>query len=193
VRIPKGTIIYIQDPQETRLSPRQFNKLDYEQKSLVERYSYIDAQGHLVMSADHAKFMNHSCECNTIGTAYGFEIAIRNIAAGEELTAEYGVLNIQLEYEIGCDCANCRKILRITDIDQHYALWDQWITAVLPAIPRVPQPLWPRMDVATRNAVEACLSGRENYRSVLQRKWRVPAEKENDGIFEWTFQSLVNG
>jgi hypothetical protein len=182
--IPRGTIIYVRDPLETRLAPSQFNALDAEHKQIAEKYSYIDAEGHMVMSWDHAKFMNHCCECNTIGTGYGFEIAIRDIQAGEELTSEYGVLNLQLEYEIGCGCVGCRSVLRRTDIDVHHPQWDQWIVAALKRVRDVPQPLWSIMDAATRAEVERYLAGGGSYRSVLTRKWHKP---DQVAPFHWTF------
>lgn len=185
--IPKGTVVYVRDPLEVKLAPREFNALDAAQKAAVEKYSYVDAQGHLIVSWDHAKYMNHSCDCNTIGTAYGFEIAVRDIKAGEELTTEYGVLNIQLEYEIGCGCRQCRGALRDEDIDRYHKLWDGWIVDGLNAAPHVPQPLLPVMDTTTRTEFEAYLAGTREYRPILTRKWR-PSEKLNDGSFEFTFK-----
>lgn len=185
--IPKGTIIYVRDPLELRLSPHEFNGLPAAQKSAVEKYSYVDAQGNLIVSWDHAKYMNHSCECNTIGTAYGFEIAIRDIGAGEELTTEYGVLNIQLEYEIGCGCRQCRGMLRAGDIDRYHPVWDGWIVGALKQAARVPQPLVPVMDEATRAELDGYFAGKNEYRSILTRKWRPPAEKIKGGGFEFTF------
>jgi hypothetical protein len=182
--IPRGTIIYVRDPLETRLAPAQFNSLNPVHKQIAEQYSYVDADGHMVMSWDHAKFMNHCCECNTIGTGYGFEIAIRDIRPGEELTSEYGVLNLQLEYEIGCNCTECRAVLRHTDIDVHHAQWDTWIVDALKQVQAVSQPLWDIMDATTRAELERYLAGQGQYRSVLTRKWR---KQEQSPAFHWTF------
>jgi hypothetical protein len=184
--IAKGALVYVRDPLELKLAPREFNALDATQKAAVEKYSYVDAQGNLIVSWDHAKYMNHSCECNTIGTAYGFEIALRDIKAGEELTTEYGVLNIQLEYEIGCGCRQCRGKLCAIDIDRYHQLWDGWIVEALKEIPRSRQPLWPVMDAGIRGEVEACLAGTVDYRPILTRKWR-PSEKMKGNSFEFTF------
>ncbi|HEX5055223.1 MAG TPA: SET domain-containing protein [Gammaproteobacteria bacterium] len=185
--IPKGTLIYVRDPLEQKLAPRDFNALDTAQKAAVEKYSYVDAQGNLIVSWDHAKYMNHSCECNTIGTAYGFEIALRDIKAGEELTTEYGVLNIQLEYAIGCGCRQCRGMLRACDIDHYHMLWDGWIVDALKEVPRLRQPLWPVMDAGIRGEVEAYLAGSGDYRPILTRKWR-PSGKAQVHSFEFTFK-----
>lgn len=185
--IPKGTLIYVRDPLELKLNPRDFNALDVAQKAAIEKYSYVDAQGNLVVSWDHAKYMNHSCECNTMGTAYGFEIALRDIGAGEELTTEYGVLNIQLEYEIGCGCRECRGMLRSGDIDRYHAVWDGRILEALKQAPRVKQPLLPVMEDAARRELDAYFAGKNEYRSILTRKWR-PSEKLNGHAFEFTFK-----
>ncbi len=184
--IARGTIIYVRDPLELKLTPGEFNALDVAQKGAIEKYSYVDAQGHLIVSWDHAKYMNHRCECNTIGTAYGFEIAIRDIAAGEELTTEYGILNVQLEYPIGCGCRECRGTLRAGDLDRYHPLWDGWIRDALGAAEQVQQPLLSIMDIATRRDLDAYLAGDSEYRSVLARKWRQPTQA-NGHVFEWTF------
>ncbi len=180
--IPRGTIIYVRDPLELRLDPRGFNALDFVQKAAIEKYSYLDAEGNMIVSWDHAKYMNHSCESNTIATAYGFEIAIRDIKAGEELTTEYGVLNIQLEYAIGCGCRECRGALRMGDIDRYHRVWDGWIVGALKAASQVPQALLPVMDATTRAELDAYLAGSREYRPILTRKWRA-----NGRAFEWTF------
>lgn len=182
--IPKGAIIYVRDPLELKLTPSEFNALQAAQKAAIEKYSYIDAQGNLVLSWDHAKYMNHSCDCNTIGTAYGFEIALRDIGAGEELTTEYGVLNIQLEYEVGCGCRQCRGALRADDLERYHVIWDGWIVEALKETPRLRQPLMPVMDSATRSELESYFAGNREYRPLLTRKWRPV----NGHSFEFTFK-----
>lgn len=58
-------------------------------------YAYLDIRtGLYVLCADDARFMNHSEEPNVGGDyelepVFGLDVAIRDIAAGEELTCDY--------------------------------------------------------------------------------------------------------
>lgn len=57
----------------------------------LETYSYrsTDLAGKLVLSGDHAKFLNHSDDPNT-GERPFESVALRAILAGEEITCDYG-------------------------------------------------------------------------------------------------------
>ena len=92
--IPKGTIVYVKDPLEIEVEPERFEELDPTYQSIVNWFSYIDERGVRIISWDIAKYVNHSCDANSISTGYGFEIATRDIAAGEEITDEYGIFNL---------------------------------------------------------------------------------------------------
>lgn len=58
-------------------------------------YAYLDIRtGLYVLCADDARFMNHSEDPNVGGDyelepVFGLDVAIRDIAAGEELTCDY--------------------------------------------------------------------------------------------------------
>jgi hypothetical protein len=170
--LPMGTIIYIRDPLEIVLDTQQLATFDPEYRELISRYCYVDKAGSWVLSWDHSKYVNHSCDCNTMLTAYGFEIAVRDIQAGEEITDEYGLFNIADEIEIACGCINCRKKLLPTDIDNFYPQWDARIVPAIEKINTVSQPLLPYMDEETRSAMQECLSGKTACRSVRELKRR---------------------
>jgi hypothetical protein len=56
----------------------------------METYGYISPQvaGGMILSCDHAKFMNHSSEANTV-IAGETTLASRAIKKGEEITCDY--------------------------------------------------------------------------------------------------------
>ncbi len=59
-------------------------------------------------------FVNHSCEPNLgIKGAVTF-VAIRNIQAGEELTIDYSILELDELWQMKCKCGSkkCRKIIK---------------------------------------------------------------------------------
>lgn len=164
--IPRGTIVYAIDPLDIELSPEQYGSLDPTTRELAERYSYLDPRGHRILSWDSAKYVNHSCEPNTMSTAWGFEVALRDIAAGEEITDEYGLFNLEWEMECACGHRRCRGVIRHGDAWRHFRRWDRTVRSAALAIPLVEQPLIGLLDEVTRGSLERFLSGTGRYRSV---------------------------
>lgn len=169
--IPKGTIVYVKDPFEIEITPQQFEALSDFLKEVAEKYSYIDNRGVRIVSWDLAKYVNHSCDPNTISTGYGFEIAVSDIAKGEQITDEYGLLNIEHEMPLACRCRNCRKVLRLTDIDIYHQIWDAIVKKVLGNIRKVPQPLWHLIDGQTKTDLLYYLRTKNRYKSVYTLKY----------------------
>jgi len=173
--IPRGTVVVVRDGFDTCLTQEQYCLLPDTVRSAMETYMYHDKCGNLVLSWDHARYMNHSCRSNTMMTDYNLEIAVRDIAPGEELTTEYGLLNIQEPYEIHCGCENCREHLRLDDIEVHGDAWDSLIQESLRLIPGVEQPLLHLVDAANRDRVERLLRGETAYSSIRNLAWRACA------------------
>jgi len=169
--IPQGTIVYAKDSLDIEITDQQFAQLESISRKMADKYAYIDERGIRIVSWDHAKYVNHKCACNTISTGYGFEIALRDIAAGEEITDEYGLFNIAVPIRVTCGCTNCRKVVRATDIDRYGDVWDTQVRDALRHVRAVPQPLWELIDPATLAALSGYLAGQQPYRSVRTLKW----------------------
>ncbi|MDF3056222.1 MAG: hypothetical protein K0R17_437 [Rariglobus sp.] len=140
--IPKGTIIWALDTLDQKFNPEQVAGLPPYAQAALEKYSYIDARGRHILCWDHARFFNHSCNANCLSLGYDFELAIRDIAAGEELTDDYGTLNPLVAFPCLCDAPDCRQAVQPDDFAR---LGDRWNTRAREAfflIPSVPQPLW---------------------------------------------------
>ena len=86
--IPEGTIVYVKDSLELVISPTDYLMHSKEVKDVIDKYSYLDQNGDRIVSWDFAKYVNHCCNCNTISTGYGFEIAIRDTKRGEQIFKE---------------------------------------------------------------------------------------------------------
>lgn len=164
--IPKGTLVYVQDPFEIEITAEKFETLESHYQALVEKFSVIDAEGNRVMSWDLAKYVNHCCQCNTISTGFGFEIAICDIQKGQQITDEYGLFNMDQEFHLVCDHLNCRQVLRPSDVDMYYSLWDSWVIDALESVMQVTQPLWVFMDEVTRQKLLDYLVTKTGYPSV---------------------------
>lgn len=170
--IPKGTITYAEDEFEVRIPEDRFLAMDPSIRAILDKYSYIDADGVRIMSWDFAKYVNHNCNFNTITTGYGFEIAIRDIHPGEEITDEYGIFN--LEYPMPCSCGSpqCRRVVSMSDFDNLYPEWDKLVLDALPSVKAVDQPLWSLIDSGLVAELEEFLANRTAYRSVYSIRRR---------------------
>ena len=140
-------------------------------QEIVEKYSYIDERGIKILSWDNAKYMNHRCECNTLSTGYGFEIAIMDIEEGEEITDDYGLFNLEYDFEVDCGCRHCRKKISANDLDKYWKKWDYQIRESLCYVDIVSQPLWRLLDYDTFLALMEYISGRAEYSSVRNLKY----------------------
>jgi len=170
--IKKGTIVVIRDKFDIILSQEEYNLLQEPLREAMYTYIYIDKHSDFVLSWDHARFMNHSCESNTMMTDYGFEIAVKDIEQGEEITTEYGLLNVQEPYELYCECTNCRNHLKLDDIDVHGHHWDFLVQESILNVFNVEQPLMPIMTNEIKQKLKELINNENNYSSVKNLKWR---------------------
>jgi hypothetical protein len=168
--IPAGTIVYVKDDLELEVTPRQYAGHSAEMRKVIDRYSYIDERGNRIVSWDLAKYVNHCCDCNTISTGYGFEMALRDIAPGEQLTDEYGIFNLDEQIELTCDRPGCRKRIGPGDFDRHYREWDDRIRPVIPQLFRVEQPLHALLSAQVRGDLLALKQDPARYKSVYALK-----------------------
>ena len=98
--IPKGTITWALDKLDRIFTPEDVAKLDPLYQQVLDKYTYRNSEGKYILCWDNARFVNHSSRSNCLTTAYEFEISIRDIHPGEELTDDYGYLNIQEPFEV---------------------------------------------------------------------------------------------
>jgi hypothetical protein len=86
--------------------------------------------------------VNHSCAANALSCGWEFDVAIRDIAAGEEITNDYGCLN--LERSFGCECREpgCRRRIGPEDFERLADHWDGLVRDAFGLVKRVAQPLW---------------------------------------------------
>ncbi len=170
--IPEGTITYVKDSLEQVISPTDYLMHGEETKAVIDKYSYIDQQGNRIVSWDFAKYVNHCCNCNTISTGYGFEMAIRDIQKGEQITDEYGIFNLDQAMPLVCGDSSCRKSIGPSDFEQHYQKWDEKIKKSIHKLFEVEQALMPFVDSDTRQDLDALFQAPEKYKSVYALKYK---------------------
>ncbi len=139
--IPKGTITWALDGLDQILSPEFVESLDKERCEIVKKYTYRNKEGQFILCWDLGRYLNHSFHANCVGTAYNFDIAVRDILPGEELTNDYGSLNLDEPFECFPEKGTDRKIAFPDDLLRYYKQWDQQILDALPYLPKINQPL----------------------------------------------------
>ena len=163
--IPKGTITWVGDTLDQIISPEKLGTLPESLCLEVHKYSYLNGSGNRVLCWDHGRFVNHSCDASCLSPGFDFEIAVHDILPGEEITDDYGTLNLEEPFACLCGAADCRGQVLPDDPLRHAAEWDRRISAAFPAIDQVKQPLW---DLVREKAeVKQVLTGAMPVPSVL--------------------------
>ncbi len=91
--IPAGTDIWLLDERFDHIVPTaDIRTMPPALSTMMERYGYphMTRPGYTVVEFDNGRFMNHSDEPNTNFTQPDRGWTIRDVAAGEELTCDYG-------------------------------------------------------------------------------------------------------
>jgi hypothetical protein len=172
--IPKGTITYVDDPLEIHIHPSDPILNHPVLGKLIKIYSILENDGTFEVSWDHAKHMNHCCHSNTITTGWGFDIAVSDIQAGEQIRCDYGMFNLDYEMKLVCEITECRKRVYKDDFDMYADRWEAQVQDTLEHARQVPQVLAEVMDEQTRLELEKYLQTGQGYRSVKSLKYRLP-------------------
>jgi uncharacterized protein len=172
--IPKGTITYVDDPLEIHIHPDSPLLKHPVLGKILKVYSILENDGTYELSWDYAKHVNHCCHYNTITTGWGFDIAVRDIEAGEQIRDDYGMFNVDYDMALVCDFPDCRMYIRTADFDKYSDQWETDAQEALASASQVPQPLREVMDEQTRHELERYLQTRDGYRSVRELKFSLP-------------------
>lgn len=163
--IPRGTVTWVGDSLDQIIPPERFDALPTLLRTLAFKYSYLNGRAERVLCWDHGRFVNHSCAATCLSPGFDFEIATRDIAAGDEITDDYGTLNLEEPFPCLCGASNCRGAVEPDDPLRHSAEWDTLTAAAFPSIAKVEQPLWDL--VREKDAVARVLAGDLELPSVL--------------------------
>jgi SET domain-containing protein len=165
--IPKGTITWILDPLDQVFTPAEIKKLDPIFQEKLNIYSYRDGQGNFILCWDNSRFINHSFHSNCITTAYNFELAVRDIHPGEELTDDYGYLNVTEPFVCLPEPGTSRTMVMPDDLLHFHAEWDEKLNAAFKDFNKVAQPFSHLIDPKFRDKVRDIAAGRAKMDSIL--------------------------
>lgn len=139
--ISKGTITWALDDLDQTLDLTYVQSLDPERQKLVRKYTYRDSEGKYILSWDLGRYINHSFHANCISTPYDFEIAVRDIQPGEQLTNDYGFLNLDEPFYCLPEQGTERTLVMKDDILHYYKEWDKLLLAAYKVFDHIEQPL----------------------------------------------------
>jgi uncharacterized protein len=165
--IPKGTITWALDKLDRIFTPEQVHALDPLYQQVLDKYTYRNPEGKFVLCWDNARFVNHSSNSNCVTTAYEFEVAVRDIHPGEELTDDYGYLNLDEPFEVLPEEGTDRTVVYPDDLLRYYPVWDEKLMHAFPDIVRVDQPLFKILNLSTQEKVKRIALGEEKLDSIL--------------------------
>lgn len=142
-RIARGTVTWVADPLDRVLSRAELAALPPALGFDIERHTFVRADGLFVMPWGLAAFVNHCCEPNCIATPGGFEIAVRDIEPGEQLSNDYANLGMHPGERFRCHCgvSGCRGLITDADVPALAPVWQAAIESALALAPDVEQPL----------------------------------------------------
>ncbi len=164
--IPKGTITWVLDKLDRTFTPLQISEMGDAYQDILNTYCYRNRDGNFVLCWDLGRFVNHSFKSSCVSTAYDFEFAVRDIQPGEELTDDYGYLNI-IEPFRAVDEGGDRKIVYPDDLITYHPMWDKKLIAAFKAFPSVAQPLGELVPAATMDLCHRIAAGQTEMDSIL--------------------------
>lgn len=99
--IKKGEVVLEWNPKI--LSEAEVEKLESDQKHYIVK---AGEDMYLLMKPPE-RYVNHSCEPNTMVFKNNSDVAVRDIKKGEEITSDYGG-NGMVSFRCGCGSKNCK-------------------------------------------------------------------------------------
>jgi hypothetical protein len=166
--IPKGTITWIYDDFDRTFSAEEIMKMKQIYKDILKKYSYRENKGGYVLCWDIARFVNHSFNSNCITTAYNFELAVRDIQAGEELTDDYGYLNVSEPFDCIPEPNSLRTQVLPDDLLNFHEYWDAKLIDAFKYFNKVEQPYLHLIQKEYYDKVIAIADGKAEMDSILK-------------------------
>ena len=142
-RIPMGTITWVADGWDRRLRDDEVRTLHPFQRAMFDRYAWREGE-HWIVSWDNARFVNHSCDPTCLGLGVEFEVAVRDIEIGEQLTDDYRSLGrFACTFTCRCGAPSCAGLVSPTSPRTAWFEWERSFNRALGAFDDIAQPLMP--------------------------------------------------
>ena len=143
--IPKGTMVTGECDKYMVIPSEHFSRLTRQEQESMLHFCVTGKDGSVLVLTDEGRFMNHSCNANILETGFGFDIVVKDITEGEELTADYRQFYDHLygKAPLACTCSEKPHIVVFSDKLQASmrGIWNSKIMEALLLVDKVPQPL----------------------------------------------------
>jgi uncharacterized protein len=179
--IPKGTITWAMDKLDRVFTSQEVYSMEEMYQEIIEKYTYRNNKGNFILCWDHARFVNHSFDSNCITTAYEFEIAVRDIHPGEELTDDYGYLNISEAFDAAPEPGTTRSRVMPDDLLRYHHVWDAKLLDAFRDFNSVDQPLKRVLGRELFEKAQRIGKGEEKMDSILTCYYDQGKEKRKAG------------
>lgn len=163
--IPRGSITWVMDKLDRRFSQKFMSRLDPAYSELLKKYCFRDNKGRFILCWDLGRYVNHSFSPSCLTTAYDFELAIRDIHPGEQLTNHYGYLNLDpllLMNDEGTEI----KPVHPEDLFVLSEEWDEQLRQAFSFLHHVDQPLERFLSRKVKKQIQGVQSGRRTLDSI---------------------------
>jgi hypothetical protein len=161
--IPRGTITWAMCELEQVFSPAAYAKLPQAYRPYLEKYAYATSSGDHILCCDFGRYMNHSCEPNSLTLPDAeIEVAVRDILPGDQITDDYGTLNLEVDLHCLCGTPECRGVVRGDDLLRYQEQWESVAHSALAVAAGVDQPLAPFVPEGLEERIAALLKARDN-------------------------------
>lgn len=165
--IPKGTITWVKDELDRVFTPQELEKLNPATLEHLLKYTYRNSKGEYLFCWDLTRYVNHSFEPNSMLTSMGFEIAIKDIPRGTEITNDYGSLNIIEPFQCANDPKHERQFVCSDDLQRFYKTWDKLIESAFCNLSSATQPLFKFLTAEQISQIDQINQGAVSIPSVI--------------------------
>jgi uncharacterized protein len=165
--IPKGTITWVKDQLDRVISKSELQLFTPSNLENFLKYTYRDKNGDYFFCWDLTRYVNHSYYPNSMITGLGFEIAIKDILKGDEITNDYGTFNI-IEPFVCANGPHSRESVKPDDLKRFYKVWDEQIYEAMMFHNIVTQPLEKFLTKEQNERLDKIHGGEMQMPSILE-------------------------
>lgn len=177
--IPAGTITWVLDKLDREFTPLEIQGMDDLYRNIIDTYTFRNNEGNFILCWDNGRYVNHSFNSNCLTTAYDFELAIRDIQPGEQLTDDYGYLNIPEPFK-AADEGTKRKVVYPDDLLKYYKVWDKKLLRVFDRIPKLDQPLLTLITGDVWEEIMDVSAGKKQMESILRNYYQQEKDAQKE-------------
>jgi uncharacterized protein len=171
--IPQGTIVWVLDELDQKFSPDRQIELTSLYGEILDKYTYYNNAGDRILCWDHARYINHSCRATCLSPGFAeLEVAVRDIHPGQQVTDDYGSLNLEFDFECACGEPECRRTIRGDEFEGLAPVWDALLRDALRRFDHVDQPLMPWVQAV--DLVKTASADPEHMASIMSHRCAGP-------------------